>query len=465
METVKGAIKQVIKNTGANFLALTAALSRVLRSLPGRIRPPKALPEPVKEFFGRIRKISADKALWIWAVVILGGGLLFRLINGNLLGTHTTLVFAQWWEDELGNQALVNLAAEFEAQNPGITVKLEKMTWPEIRALFEVAEDAKKKKPDIFSVDPYAVSDLEAYIQPADSPIGGVQPVVSFINVLFYNIDLFKTVGFDRPPKNQTEFLSYVRRIGQENGGVYGAGLALGDNNPHSVNRHFLSWIWSALGNPSAESFSFNSPQVISVLNFLNQLKQNLYSDPFSLTEEELVNAFREGKVGMMIGPVANIRDLKTTMTKAFGITTIPGIESYVRKPVFPLTVWYAGVNQQSEHREEALSFLSFLQEKDGIIAAEAYAVPGNGRRNPDLSKGDLLYAKAFDMYEAGEIVRELYDPKEAAELNSLILRQIKLMFLDALTPEQCAEAIQRDWEKIAENTASQDRPGHASAD
>ncbi|MDR2072685.1 MAG: extracellular solute-binding protein [Spirochaetaceae bacterium] len=450
METVKGAIKQVVKNTGANFLTLMAALSRTLRSLPGRIRLPKTVPEPVKKFFSRVRKISADKALWIWAVVILGGGLLFKVINGNLLGTHTTLVFAQWWEDELDNQALVNLAAEFEAQNPGITVKLEKMTWPEIRALFETAEDTKKKRPDIFSVDPYAVSGLETYIQPEDPLAGGVQPVVSFINVLFYNIDLFKAAGFDRPPKNQTEFLSYVQRIGQESGGVYGAGLALEDNSPHSVNRHFLSWIWSALGNPEAESFNFNSRQVISVLNFLNQLKRNLYADPFSVTEAELTTAFSEGKVGMMIGSVANIRELKTTMANAFGVTTIPGIESYVRKPVFPLTVWYASVNQQSEHREEARNFLSFLKEKDGIIAAEAYAVPGNGRRNPDLSKGDPLYAKAFDMYEAGEIVRELYGSKEAAELNSLILRQIRLMFLEALTPEQCAEAIQLGWEKIA---------------
>ncbi|MDR2210510.1 MAG: extracellular solute-binding protein [Spirochaetaceae bacterium] len=454
MNRIKEAVKKIVQTARANAAAVPGALAKGLRNLFSRIQPP----ETVKKFLARIRGISADKVLWIWAVVMLGGGVLFKIVSGNLLGMNTTLVFAQWWEDDLSSQALVNLAAEFEAQNPRITLKLEKMTWPEIRAAFETG-DSKKKQPDIFSVDPYAALGLEAYIQPEDPLTGGPQPVISFINVLFYNIDLFQAAGFDRPPKNQTEFLSYVQRIGQGNSGVYGAGLALGDNTPQGVSRHLLSWIWSALGNPETESFSFNSPQVVSVLTFLNRLKQSLYSDPFSVTEAELVRAFAEGKVGMMIGSVANIRELQTAMDGSFGVTTIPGIESYVRKPVFPLTVWYASVNQRSEHREEAQRFLSFLKEKDGIIAAEAYAVPGNGRRNPDLSKNDPLYAKAFDMYEAGEIIRDLYGVQEVSELNSLIRREVRLMFLGAKTPEQCAGTIQLGWEGAAEKITAYASP------
>jgi multiple sugar transport system substrate-binding protein len=325
------------------------------------------------------------------------------------------------------------------------------MSWPEIREWLEADEEEKKKRGalDIFSLDPYSLSGLKSGVYPA-AENEDLPALISFINPLFYNIELLKASGFDRPPKNQTEFLSYVQRISQSGGGAYGAGLALGDQDPQIAGRHLLSWIWAAAGNPeTAENFRFNSRELTAALNFLNQLKQNLYSNPFRVSEEELIQAFSEGRIGMMIAPVSDIRELKTKLSGSFGITTIPGPESYMRKPVFPLTVWCVGVNQQSEHPEEAEKFISFLKDKAGIIAAAAYAVPGNGRRNPELSKNDPHYAKAFDMYEAGEVVREYRSP-ELSQLSAVIRREVELMFAGTKSPEQCAEAIQQRWEALS---------------
>jgi multiple sugar transport system substrate-binding protein len=403
------------------------------------------LPDKLRQFLGRAHKISADKVLWIWALVMIAGLVCFKLISGNLPGITTTLVYAQWWEDDLNPQILQELAAEFEAQNPGVLVQLEKLSWPEIQDLLELDEDGKKKQgaPDIFSIDPYAVYD----------PAGDTVPtsVISFINPLFYNIELIQAAGFDRPPKNQTEFASYAQRIAQGNG-VYGAGLALGGSDPHSVSRHLLSWIWSVIGTPDgSEPLKFNSKEIITVLNFLNQLKPSLYPSPFVVSEDDLLNAFIEGKVGMMIGSVADVRILKERMNVPFGITTVPGTDSYQRKPVFSLAVWYAGINQHTDYPEEAQKFIDFLKEKAGIIAAAAYAVPGDGRRNPELSRDDAYYAKAFDMYEAGEMVRELYGSAEAARLNSIIGDEIKRMFDGIHNPEETANAIQERWERLQE--------------
>ena len=78
-------------------------------------------------FWSKVRKISFDKALLIWALVIIAGVFLFRLNNRNMPEMNSNLVFATWWEDTLNDQTLTKLINEFEAQNHGITVQLKKM--------------------------------------------------------------------------------------------------------------------------------------------------------------------------------------------------------------------------------------------------------------------------------------------------------------------------------------------------
>jgi multiple sugar transport system substrate-binding protein len=396
----------------------------------------------------KLRAAFFFKTLWIWALALIAGIFLFRLLTGTpVVPKSTTLVFAQWWEEGLETGILEKLSAEYEAANPGVTVILEKKNWDAIRKSLERGEG-----PDIFSLDPFAVYELEsasllAEITEDDERDDNVLPIVSFINPLFYNIELLRNAGFDRPPKNQTEFLSYALRV-KETSGIYGAGISLGDD-PHSISRHILSWIWASVSNVESDNaFSFNSKEVIGALQFLNQLKSNLYPNPFSLTEGELLKAFGEGRVGMMIGSTADIKKLKSTSI-GFGITTIPGSESYAKKPVFLLSVWCLGISRQSVFREEAQQFAAFLAGKSEDISAAAYAIPGNGRRSRELFQNDPYYAKAFDMYEAGEMIREIYVSSDIAGLNGIIRKEVELMFRDVKTPEQCAEAIQAEWEKL----------------
>jgi multiple sugar transport system substrate-binding protein len=409
---------------------------------------PTSTSSGVRFLLQKLHAIFFFRTLWIWALALIAGIFLFRLLTSTpVVPKSTTLVFAQWWDGELEGDVLEKLTDEFEAANPGVAVILEKKNWGEIRKSLEEGEG-----PDIFSIDPFAVYELEkasllAEITKGGERGGNILPIISFINPLFYNIELLRNAGFDRPPKNQTEFLSYALRV-KESSGVYGAGLALGGDT-HSISRHILSWIWASANNPeSAGTFSFNTKEVIGVLNFLNQLKPNLYPNAFFLTETELFKAFGEGKVGMMIGSTAGIKKLKPTPI-GFGVTTIPAPESYVKKPVFLLSVWYLGINRQSVFQEEVRQFAAFLAEKSEDIAAAAYAIPGIGRRSRELSRDDLYYSKAFDMYEAGEIVRELYASPDISGLNRIIRKEVEQMFWEMKTPEQCAQAIQAEWENL----------------
>ncbi|MDR2700891.1 MAG: ABC transporter substrate-binding protein [Spirochaetaceae bacterium] len=467
---IKAAFRQVwgtdskVSSQRAKGSSSSNTFSKMLLDTPSGTSSNNRLNTPtgIRALFRKLQSIFFFRTLWIWALALIAGIFLFRFFYGPpVVPKITTLVFAQWWEGELEGNILAEIAAEFEAANPGVTVILEKKNWDEIRKSLEEGEG-----PDIFSVDPFAVYELErasllAEIAEGGERAGNILPVISFINPLFYNIELLRNAGFDRPPKNQTEFLSYALRV-KESGGVYGAGLALGGGT-HSISRHILSWIWASATNPeSAGTFSFNTKEVIGAFDFLNKLKSSLYPNPFSLTEEELLKAFGEGKVGMMIGSTAYIKKIKSGPI-GFGVTTIPGSESYIKKPVFLLTEWYLGINRQSVFQDEARQFAAFLAQKAEGIASAAYAIPGNGSRSRELPRGDLFYSKAFDMYEAGEMVRELYASPDISALNSVIRKEVEQMFWEMKTPEQCAQAIQAEWEKITTERMQRASPDSTS--
>ena len=433
------------------------------------------------------RRVSFDKALIVWALAIVSGLLMFNFFSKELPGIQKNLVFATWWEDTLESQILTELIIKFEAQNPGIKVTLERMNWNEILDSLENGEaalsrasngepgllasavgsassrdDGNRNKIDIFSIDPYGIYELKnrLYMNTIENqPISGqetqddflnnVQPVISFINPLFYNIDLLEAAGFYRPPKNQTEFLSYVQRLRET--GVHGAGLALSETN--AITQQILSWIWSAAGTPESNMpLDLGSREVIASFNFLNLLYQNLFTNPFFLNKEELLDAFAAGQLGMMIGSIEDVKKLKT-MDINFGITTIPSSESYTRKPVFLLSEWYLGINRQSNNLEEAQTFITFIREHAENIAHTAYAIPGNGRRSRELSRDDPFYAKAFDMYEGSDMVREI-NFSNINGLNRIIRREMELLFRGEKTVPQSLEAIQEDWARLSDNTA-----------
>ncbi|MDR2143392.1 MAG: extracellular solute-binding protein, partial [Treponema sp.] len=262
-------------------------------------------------------------------------------------------------------------------------------------------------------------------------------------------IELLKAAGFDRPPKNQTEFLSYVQSITKPDREIYGAVLALGGENPHGISRHILSWIWSAGVLRDGESFDFTSKQVVGSLSFLNQLKPYLYPDSFGIDEDARLKIFSEGKAGMMIGSVSDVKKLRKQMKQNFNITTIPGPALYVGKPVFALSSWYVGIGAESKKQEEASAFIAFLLEHASELAAGAFAVPGSGDRNAELAQSDPSYSKAYDMYDGSEMVQELYGTGRIRELNSVIYEELKLMF-EGRSPEETAAAMQNRWVSTA---------------
>ncbi|MDR1931137.1 MAG: extracellular solute-binding protein [Treponema sp.] len=408
---------------------------------------------------------SPDTLLWVWGALMAAGLLVFHFSGRDLpkLGARqeTALVFVQWWQEDLAPETLEKLIAEYEGQNPSVRISLEYKSRGEVREILAAIEAGESEAgdegagADIFALEPHWIYGLEeAGILARSGAEDPGSPLITFINPLFYNIDLLQSSGFDRPPKTREEMLSYARRI--SGNGSHGAAFALAEEDPYSVSRHLLSWIWTSGLNPEAgERFTFTAKPVVDTLAFLNQLKTSLHPRPFLMTEKIRRKLFAEGKIGMMIGSISEIKELREKMGDSFNITTVPVPQTYVGKPYFVLSGWFLGVNEKTEgaeKKEAAAGFAEFLKEKSGSLAAAAFAVPGSGERNLELVKADPYYSKALDMSDAGELLGESYggvNPVLSLELNGIIREEVKRMFDGFQSPEETAAAIQGRWEKL----------------
>lgn len=386
----------------------------------------------------------------------------------------STLVFTQWWQDELKDDTLKRIVSEFEASNPGITIKLEHLSYQEMEDRLFEGIPGEISRSDILALDLQwlyeltqqgMLKPLDPYIEKtktmeniipglsSDSPQGSetvwALPMVSFMVPLFYNVEVLQSAGFDRPPKNRVDFLHYARTITNSNTGRFGMALALSPGYPASLYVDVYSWIWAAGGVMLQDGKpNFISPPIFETLGFLDTLyREGLLSpDLFFKTREQKLEEFAQGKIGMMVASVQDIHTLQQQMgDTGFGITTIPSLDMG-KKPVFGLTSWYTGISQYSTHQDQAWAFITFLAERSSRLAIASHAVPGNWSGTRNL-KGDV-YAKAYDMYEGGDVMQEFIGIPQIHFLETIVREELYTMFTQGRDPAATAVSIQKRWEE-----------------
>jgi multiple sugar transport system substrate-binding protein len=420
---------------------------------------------------------KVDLMLLILALALLAAGFMFvRLMKKAPTAQkkdeaeNTTLVFTQWWEDELEEGTLGALAEEFEALHPGVAIQLDTRPYAEILSALRSAGESPLAS-DIVGLDPLWFEDLvrrdlleeldpweSTANLPMELPEGSDRGyetwgrhLIFFANPLYYNIALLRDAGFDRPPKSRAEMLAYARALTDAAAGRYALAMALGPDNPRGVYRDVFPWIWALSPQTFRDSRpDFSARSIAGALDFLRELWQEgcLVPGTFGKTEAEKREDFIQGRAAMMIASVADIRLLRQRMGEgAFGITAIPGESSFEGKPLLGLTGWSLGIPRSAAPKDKARDFLSFLLERGPQIAEKAHAVPGSLSRA--FSAGDPLYAKAYDMYAAGEAVQEFFGVSGVDRFEALVREQLYALFEEGRTTEETAAHIQQQWEKL----------------
>jgi len=369
-------------------------------------------------------------------------------LNKGVVIKHKELFLSPRCEEFFGKDVTETLLREFAEMNPDLRISL-------------LNGDTQGREADILIFDEgdfsrlsasAALLPLEAYSGSETSEGQFAIPLVSFMDLLFYNIDLLKDARFDRPPKTREEFLAYAKAV--SSGGIAtGAALSLSPADEKALSRDVFSWIWASGGDfwEGEDAPVINSRPVVRDIAFLGSLYRENALAPqiFETTGNQRLEEFANGKIAMMVASTRAIPYLREKMGDgAFGVTTVPG-SGLGGKYSLALTGFYAGINAASEYPDEAWKFLEFLAGQSPLLCAELKAVPGivSDLFYGDYMKDDPFYSKARDIFESSQIVRGFFGIPGAEKFESAVREEMQAFFETGRTADQTAAAIQRRWD------------------
>ena len=148
-----------------------------------------------------------------------------------------------------------------------------------------------------------------------------------------------------------------------------------------------MSWVWASGasmlkdGKPDLENEA-----VVGTLDYIKSLNDAGVISPgiFAKKEQDKVEEFVNGRVGMMIDSLAHINLIRERNPNLnFGISAVPAVDGYTGKRGMPYASWGIGISEGSEHKEEAWKLVEYLMspEVNSKLVTIANAFPGNVQR------------------------------------------------------------------------------------
>ncbi|MCI2956264.1 sugar ABC transporter substrate-binding protein [Agromyces atrinae] len=387
-------------------------------------------------------------------------------------GGDVTLEFAQWWEPELPDGAFRELMDEFEAENPGITVELLSGPYASTKEqLFAGA--AAGTMSDVVGLDGAWVSDfakqgaiadlteLMGEVGYDDSQLASqiqvdgstyMIPVVNFVYPLFTNDDLLAQAGVSAPPTNRTEFADAATAVAGLGGDTSGWILPLSLEAPNGIQNDVMSWVWSSGGTMLKDGQpDVTNADVTGAVEYIQGLWDDGVIAPgsFTMKEQDKVEEFTNGRVGMMIDSLAHINLIRETNPDLnFSISAIPAEDGFDGERGIPYASWGIGVSDSSEHKEEAFKLVEFLmsEKTNSTLSTIANAFPGNTESVPEFVADDELFATAFEIYQAGYPANEFTGLPVAEQLMRLFDEQLQVTLDGGQSVDEMLKKTQEAW-------------------
>jgi multiple sugar transport system substrate-binding protein len=344
-------------------------------------------------------------------------------------GGEVVLEFSQWWEPELPDGYFQGLMDEFEQENPGIRVELLSGPYASTKEQV-VAGAAAGTMSDVVGLDGAwvadfaeqgAIADLSAAMAEAgydDAELASqVQvdgatymiPVVNFVYPMFTNDDLLAEAGVAAPPVTRSEFADAAQKISALGDTTSGWVLPLSLEAPNGIQNDVMSWVWASGGSMLADGGPAltGNADVAGGVQFVQDLWDAGVVAPgaFTMKEQDKVEEFTNGRVGMMIDSLAHVGTLRESNPNLnFSISAIPAEDGYDGERGIPYASWGIGIAENSEHPAEAFKLVEFLmsQGPNADLSSAAHAFPGNTESVPDFVEEDELFGDAFAIYQDG---------------------------------------------------------------
>jgi len=418
-----------------------------------------------------LKRILAAATVALLAACGSGGS------GGTSSDGTVTLEFAQWWGAELPAGDFDKIISDFTAQNPTIKVKLLSAPYASTKQQL-VTGAASKTLPDVVGLDGAWVSDFakqgaiadlsklmtEAGYNPGELAsqvqIGGktyMIPVVNFVYPLFVNKDLLAKAGVKDVPATRTQFLDAAKKISAAGGDVKGWALPLDTAVPNGVQNDVMSWLWASGGSMLQDGKpNLTSAPVKSTVEYVKSLNDAGVIAPGSLTmkEQDKVEKFTTGQVGMVIDSLAHINLIKKNNPKLdFTVAALPAEDGFTGKRGIPYASWGIGVSNSTEHKAEAFKLVQYLMSKatNAQLSTIANGFPGNKTAEPDFSKSDPLFKAAFDIYQQGYPANEFVGLPKSEDLMRSFDEQLQLVLTGKATVDDALAKSQESWASVIE--------------
>lgn len=408
-------------------------------------------------------------------------GILFSLlfvlsISCNESSKETVIDF---WGLGSEGEFVKQLIPKFEAENPGIKVKVQMVPWTAAQEKL-ISAFASNNLPDAFQLGNTwvpqfaqleAITDLTEWLRKSDvvnkdkyfegiwdtnvldSLVYGI-PWYIDTRVLFYRTDVFEKAGFSSPPKTWDELYQLSKKIRESHKGEEKYAIFIATN-------EWANFVIFGLQN-GAEILkdnntyaNFSSEKFAEAFTYLtNFYKENL--TPLGVSQvTNVYQAFAEEYFSMYISGPWNISEFKKWMTgdlkDKWMTAVLPGPDTNTKG------VSLAGgsslvISQQSKHKNEAWKLIEFLSKPE--VQIEFYHLvndlPAVKEAWKDTSLSSNPYMKAF--YEQfNSVVATPKIPEWEQIVFSKLQQYVELTARNVLTVKEALQKLDDDVNVILE--------------
>ncbi len=402
----------------------------------------------------------------------VSAAILATAMSASAAFSDTNIEFIQWWEPEMPAGSLRGIMDDFEAANPGITVTLVSGPYSATRDQIVVGA-ASGTLSDVVGLDGAwvnglnkqgAITDMGPLMDGASYDrsqiadivqLGGKSvmfPLASFVYPVFVNLDIAASAGVDTMPSTRSEFFDAAAKMTDADKNQYGWVLPLSLQSPGGIQNDVMSWNWAS-GNSMLKDGKpdLENPKVIETLEFIKSMDDAGVISPgiFAKKEQDKVEEFVNGRVGMMISSLAHINLIRERNPDLnFGISAIPAVDGYDGARGLPYASWGIGISDSTENKEEAWKLVEYLMspEVNGKLVSIANAFPGNVNATPDFVQSDELFGKAFEIFQSGYLANEFVGLPVAEELMRQLNVEMQKMMDGQQTAAEAAAAAQAEW-------------------
>ena len=358
------------------------------------------------------------------------------------------------------------LLAEF-TEETGISVIFNEVSWDDIRDKVSIAASGGEAAADVIEVDWSWVGEMNSagWLEPIemtdedkeDMPtletftIDGEILAVPYANdyrIAYYNKNHFEQAGITEVPETWDEVYDALTKI--KEAGIVEYPYTMPMNADESATTSMMWMAFSRSGQVFNDDDTLNEEAVMDALTFENQLVQDGFVDPASISFNgmDCYRKITSGEASFMVGP-----------TKFVGISNDPEQCSEIGNIVPILLPGTDGTSPQTMALPEAVGITSFSENKEAAqefvkwyssadVQKRMYAVNSSiPTRNSVLAEmvEDGTFENAGAMLDEADLIKSVFPngvPSYYSEMSNTMYNNINQMVLGEQTPQEAFDTM-----------------------